>query len=371
MNARLGTGLLALVALAGCNGMGGSSSGSASTAMLSSSTPSSTTQGTPSAPSGSTTPGSTVAPFGPLPTTGTTTPPRGTTTTTTPSRPATPPSTTTTPPPSTTTTTPSIPPTTTGGPPSVSSGAKAKGIDVSYYQGTIDWAQVAGAGINFAIARVSDGSFLDPQFPANWAGMKANGIVRGAYHFFRASEDGVQQATHFCAQFTLEPGDLPPVADVETLDGQSASTLQTQLVAFLNEVQAKTGVTPMIYTSKGIWNPWGLPAFNNYPLWVANWQVSSPSLPNGWSDWTIWQTTDSYSVPGMSSNPDGDEFNGTLADLQSYVHAAPGSTPPPSTTTTTPPTTTTSGVPTAAQVNALPTLQQGSSGQNVVTLQQA
>jgi lysozyme len=233
----------------------------------------------------------------------------------------------------------------------------------------IDWAQVAGAGINFAIARVSDGSFLDPQFPANWAGMKANGIVRGAYHFFRASEDGVQQATNFCAQFTLEAGDLPPVADVETLDGQSASTLQTQLVAFLNEVQAKTGVTPMIYTSKGIWDPWGLPAFNNYPLWVANWQVSSPSLPSGWSNWTIWQTTDSYSVPGMSSNPDGDEFNGTLADLQNYVHAAPGSTPaspPPSTTTTT-----TSGVPTQAQVNALPTLQEGSSGTNVVTLQQA
>ncbi len=257
----------------------------------------------------------------------------------------------------------------------MSAGPRAIGIDVSSYQGTIDWSQVAGAGINFAIARVADGFNMDTQFAANWAGMKANGIIRGAYQYFRASEDGVQQADNFLAQFTLEPGDLPPVCDVETLDGVSASDLNTQMAAWLNEVHSKTGMMPMIYTAEGLWDAWGLPAYNTYPLWVANWQVSTPTLPTGWTGWTIWQTTDSYPVAGISSAPDGDVFNGTLADLRSYVGGTPSTGTPSSTTTpsstSTSSSTASSTAPTKAQILALPELSQGDTGSNVVTLQQA
>jgi lysozyme len=256
----------------------------------------------------------------------------------------------------------------------VSSGPHAKGIDVSYYQGTIDWSQVAAAGINFAVARVSDGSFQDPQFAANWAGMKANGIIRGAYHYFRASQDGVAQADAFLSVVTLEPGDLPPCLDVETLDGVSSSELETQMDAWLGEIQAKTGMTPMIYTSQGLWDGWSLSAHTTYPLWVANWGVSTPALPSGWTGWTIWQTTDNYAVAGMpGGNPDGDEFNGTVADLQAYVNAqpTPGTTAGASTTTAPASAPATGSTPTKAQVLALPTLQQGDTGANVTTLQNA
>jgi lysozyme len=68
------------------------------------------------------------------------------------------------------------------------------GIDVSYYQGTIDWAQVAGAGYAFAITRINDGTFMDPQFGANWAGIKAQGLIRGAYQFWEPTDDPTYQA---------------------------------------------------------------------------------------------------------------------------------------------------------------------------------
>src|SRR5712671_1863557 len=74
-------------------------------------------------------------------------------------------------------------------------GATVRGVDVSYYQGHVDWAKVKAHGIDFAIARVGDGpTYVDPQFGANWTGMKAAGVVRGTYHFFRPGHDGVAQA---------------------------------------------------------------------------------------------------------------------------------------------------------------------------------
>src|SRR5579883_3618438 len=125
-------------------------------------------------------------------------------------------------------------------------GAQVQGIDVAQYQGTIDWAKVAGAGIGFAFARVSDGThFPDPDFAANWAGMKANGVVRGVYQYFRAGTDPTAQANLLLgAVGTLQPGDLPPVCDVETLDGQSASTLVANLKTWVAAIKTATGLTP-------------------------------------------------------------------------------------------------------------------------------
>jgi lysozyme len=249
-----------------------------------------------------------------------------------------------------------------GGPAQVSAGTYVKGIDVSDYQATIDWAQVANSGIGFAIARASDGYYHDKQFAANWAGMKANGIVRGVYQFFRASKDGVQQADDFLSLFTLEPGDLPPVCDVEVLDGVSASELKLQLAAWINEVQAKTGTVPLIYTAPGLWNGWSMPSYAQNGLWVANWGVSAPTIPHGWGDWTIWQYSDNVSVPGIpAGGVDGDEWHGTLADLYAYVGAQPGNAPPSSSSG--------SNAALKAALANCPTLQQGDSGLNVTNLQ--
>src|SRR5438132_949047 len=100
----------------------------------------------------------------------------------------------------------------------------AHGIDVSYYEGHIDWPQVKAAGNDFAFIRLSDGTHhLDSKFAANWAGAKDAGVIRGAYQFFRPAQSATAQANLLLDTMgALEPGDLPPTLDVEVMDGVSA-----------------------------------------------------------------------------------------------------------------------------------------------------
>jgi lysozyme len=194
------------------------------------------------------------------------------------------------------------------------SGGTLEGIDVSEFQGSIDWNAVHGSGRAFAIARVSDGTqHPDPTFATNWAGIKAAGMTRGVYQFFRASEDPVAQADLLLnAVGTLDAADLSPVADVEVTDGVSGDTLVANLAAWTAHIQQATGRVPMIYTAPGFWDP--LPStgqFGGDVLWVANWQVNCPDTPTPWSGWTFWQYADNGNVPGISGNVDLDQFNGT------------------------------------------------------------
>jgi lysozyme len=208
-------------------------------------------------------------------------------------------------------------------------GSTVEGVDVSEFQGSIDWNAVHGSGRDFAITRVSDGTgHPDPTFSANWSGIKAAGMVRGVYQFFRASEDPTAQADLLVnAIGALGPADLPPVADVEVGDGVSGGTLVANLATWVSVIKAKTGRTPMIYTAPGFWDP--LPntgQFAGEVLWVANWQVSCPDTPTPWTGWTFWQYDDGQTtpnVPGISGAVDKDRFNGSLAQLQSLGGPAP------------------------------------------------
>jgi GH25 family lysozyme M1 (1,4-beta-N-acetylmuramidase) len=196
-----------------------------------------------------------------------------------------------------------------------------KGVDVSKYQGSISWSKVKASGRAFAFARVSDGtSYPDATFATNWSGMKSAGMVRGAYQFFRASQDPVAQGKLMMKKMgTLQSGDLPPVVDVEVMDGQSAATLVSRLKKWLVTVQNGTGKKPIIYTSPGFWSGLGNPSgFTDYPLWVANWGVSCPSMPGSWKAWPFWQTSDKGSVSGISGAVDLDVFNGSLAALKAF-----------------------------------------------------
>ncbi len=205
-------------------------------------------------------------------------------------------------------------------------GDTVSGIDVSEFQGSVDWPTVAKSGMGFAIARVSDGTdTLDPQFAANWSGIKAAGMVRGVYQFFRASQDPTAQANLLVTQVgTLDPGDLSPVADVEVLDGESGATLIANLNTWVSVIQTATGRTPMIYASPGFWD--ALPStgsFGSLGSWVADWGPSCPDTSTPWTNWQFWQFSDSGSVGGISGDVDLDEFNGTLAQLQALGGGAP------------------------------------------------
>lgn len=193
---------------------------------------------------------------------------------------------------------------------------EAQGIDVSQHQGTVDWPAVVQAGYVFAFIKATDGeTYVDPEFAQNWAGAAAANVLRGAYHFFRA-EDSPQAQVELFWNTVAGNGELPPVVDVEETMGVSAATLISNLTQFLAELQQASGRTPMIYTGPSFWNSLGTTAFGGYPLWVAEYGVSQPTLPGGWSSWAFWQHSESGSVPGIQGAVDLDVFNGPLSALR-------------------------------------------------------
>jgi len=201
-------------------------------------------------------------------------------------------------------------------------GGDLRGIDVSTFNGTVDWAAVADGGISFAFAKASEGlTIRDDQFPANWAGMKGSGVARGAYHFFRAGDDDTAQADAFLSWVgTLANGDLPPVLDWETSDESDVASTVAAARAFVAEIQARTGRATIIYTDRAYWDSLGDPAdFAANPLWFASDEISCPTPPAPWSDWLFWQYSTQGMVVGVSGAVDLDWFAGSLGDLLSFA----------------------------------------------------
>jgi lysozyme len=215
----------------------------------------------------------------------------------------------------------------------VASGPSAKGVDVSHYQGNINWSSVQTAN-GFAYTKATEGiAYTDTSFAKNWAAMKTAGIPRGAYHFFRASQDPVKQADYFVKALQSNGGftagtDLAPMVDVEVLDGQPAATLVTKLGQFITEAQTKLGgnVKLVIYTGPSFWiNNLGNPNFSANPLWIAHYtSAATPWVPSTWSTYTIWQYTDVITTAGINAGGvDGDRWNGPPSAVQSFVTSDP------------------------------------------------
>jgi len=208
------------------------------------------------------------------------------------------------------------------------SGPTVNGIDVSYYQGTINWDRVAAAGVRFAIIRTGDGYFEDPQFERNWSEARRVGIYRGAYHYFRPDKSPEDQADIVVSKLgRLGAGDLPPVIDLENESLYSGYTLSQKLDKvrrFINRVESGTGRQVMIYTGKYFWQDAfnSSNAFVDHPLWIPQYGPTCPDLPTPWTDWLFFQTSDRGTVPGISGNVDLDLFNGDMADLERVANGA-------------------------------------------------
>ena len=206
--------------------------------------------------------------------------------------------------------------------------AVVRGIDVSAYQGSISWDRAKDAGVAFAFARISDGvEALDQDFASNWGAMGRAGVVRGSYQFFRAGQDASAQASLVVTALAdaggLRLGDLPVVMDIETADGQSSAIVQARMSEWLDAVAGGTGKSPIVYTNAGT-SPVIGPGFGRYALWVANWGVSCPVLPAGWSAWRFWQYSATGMIDGVEGAVDLDEFDGTLSELLTFAGQGSG-----------------------------------------------
>jgi lysozyme len=211
------------------------------------------------------------------------------------------------------------------------------GIDVSSYQATVDWPKVRAAGREFAFLRaVRQDTSVDAQFSTNWKGTKAAGVLRGAYLFFSPSVDVDKQVAALVsaldAEGGLQPGDLPVVLDVEIADGLPIDTVAARAKDWLTKAEARFGVRPIVYTSSGFATPMA-GALASYPLWVANYKVTCPNLPDGWTTYLFWQSGQG-TVDGVGGAVDVNIFNGARADLDKILVGKPpepdaGAPPPP------------------------------------------
>jgi lysozyme len=198
-----------------------------------------------------------------------------------------------------------------------------EGIDVSKWQGNVNWQRVRAADKQFVFARVSDGlHIVDPYFDSNWRQLGQLGVFRGAYQMFDASQDPRAQADLLVQMIgQLEPEDLPPVLnldlDLDLPGGPSTDEVVANALTWLKAVEARLGHAPIVYTAHIFWKQLGNPeGFSDYPLWVADYEVSEPLLPAGWQSWNFWQYSESGQVPGIEGAVSLDRFNGTLEDLK-------------------------------------------------------
>lgn len=197
------------------------------------------------------------------------------------------------------------------------------GIDVSRYQHLIAWGevqkmQVRDIKIGFAFIKATEGiSRVDPQFSRNWRRAKDNDVVRGAYHFFIASRDGKLQAESFIKRVKLEPGDLPPVLDVEQMNGVTKTHLKKEVKKWLEVVENHYKVKPIIYTNVDFYNRNLGNEFDGYPLWVAHYyERQQPRIKR---DWFFWQHSDRGRVNGITQPVDFNVFYGDSLDFRSLL----------------------------------------------------
>lgn len=202
-------------------------------------------------------------------------------------------------------------------PPRCEVGPTVAGIDVSIYQDEIAWKRVRRAGIRFAFIRTSDGlDRRDERFATNWAGAKRAGILRGAYQYFRPDQDPTAQADLLVRTLAKDPGELPPVIDVETDGGKPPAELAARVQTWIARVREQLGVEPIVYTGPEFWRDRARNAdLSAQPLWLAHYTRDCPTVPAPWTRWMFWQHTDNGRVPGIEGPVDLDLFAGSYQDL--------------------------------------------------------
>lgn len=193
------------------------------------------------------------------------------------------------------------------------------GVDVSKYQGQIDWYQLNNHEVKFAFIKATEGKELvDKEFQNNWQQAKEVGIIRGAYHFYRPNLDWKIQARNFISQVELEKGDLPPVLDIELVHHRDQLNLLSDIRKWLEVVERHYGVRPIVYTYENYYNRFLLNEFRHYNLWIAKYSHSSPCLEDD-ARWEFWQFSETGELKGVENKIDLNCFFGTEAQLRKIL----------------------------------------------------
>ena len=197
------------------------------------------------------------------------------------------------------------------------------GVDVSSYQGTVDWARLAEQGVDFAFVKATEGSSLqDRQFAANWAGAGEAGVRLGAYHFLSYDSSGEDQADNFIRTVPVTPGMLPPVVDIEFYGVYLEQPPEKEKVAaildpLLERLEEHYGVKPILYvTYRSYYRYLAGGTYRDYPIWCSSPTVF-PLLPR----WDFWQYSHSARLEGYEGTQpliDLNVFRGSREEFEAF-----------------------------------------------------
>ena len=219
------------------------------------------------------------------------------------------------------------------------------GVDISMWQGTVNWTSIKNAGNDFAFVKATEGiDYTDPRFTQNISGALAAGIYVGTYHYGSLGvnqsdpNDAINEANDFVdaiAPYYAQGGNLlRPVVDVETLPtGLGSVAAERAFVSkwtrdFIGVVKNRLGFAPIIYCNTNYATNYFESNMAQYDLWVANYNYAPPTIPPAsidgvWNGWDFWQYTDKGSVSGVSGNVDRNVYQGTLSEMLAEFLAKP------------------------------------------------
>jgi lysozyme len=200
-------------------------------------------------------------------------------------------------------------------------GFEIHGIDISHYQGKIDWEQlknamIKGCPVRFVIIKSTEGSSrLDENFRENFNQARDFGFIRGVYHFWSNKSTAREQAYYFLDQVHLTDGDLPPVLDIEHKPAdKSVEDFQRDVLTWLHIVEDKYHAKPIIYTYYKFKEQYlSAPVFDDYPYWIAHYYVDKVQYKGKWK---FWQHTDVGKLPGIKGYVDFNIYNGSYYELK-------------------------------------------------------
>ena len=200
-----------------------------------------------------------------------------------------------------------------------------RGVDVSHYQGEIDWQTLSGNDIDFAFIKATEGSsFIDDRFAYNFAQAQECDISVGAYHFFSFSSSGSDQAKNFIDTVKPFEGMLPPVIDVEFYGANadnpiSEDKVSAELDSMLRILEDHYGLKPIIYATEDSYEYYLSGGYYEYDIWIRNVR-RSPKMSDG-RLWTFWQYTNRGQLEGYKGEEkfiDLNVFSGSREDFEKY-----------------------------------------------------
>ena len=184
-----------------------------------------------------------------------------------------------------------------------------KGIDISSWQGNVDFKKIKDSGIQIVYIKATESNkYIQSTMEKYHKGAKENGLLVGFYHFFRANVDAKLQAKYFASAIEGKSMDCKLVLDIETTEGVDAEALTNMCIVFLEEVKKLTGKEVAIYTYTSFANSSLTSKLSSYPLWIAHYGVVTPGTNRIWNEWVGFQYSEKGVVPGINGNCDIDEF---------------------------------------------------------------